>query len=1065
MSKLNSNRVVSTTLGLFACWSLLSIHQHAFGVDEPTRDQVEFFESKVRPLLVEHCYECHSVDAEEVEAGLLLDSKWGWETGGDSGPAIIPGDVDGSLLIEAVRYEENVVSGMPPRDKLSDSEIQVFVDWIEMGAPDPRAKATPKTGQLEVFDLQSRVEDHWSWRSVVRPQTPSVRDTGWPANEIDRFVLAAMDEAGLMPALDADKRLWLRRVYFDLIGLPPTIAQVNAFLNDDTPEAFERVVDELLKSPHFGEKWARHWMDLVRYAETYGHEFDYPIHHASEYRDYLIRAFNADVPFDQFAREHVAGDLLPEPRRHPELAFNESIIGTGFWYFHEATHAPTDVLGNEADIVDNQLDVFGKTFLGLTISCARCHDHKFDAISTADYYALSAHLQSSCRQEIALDERGQVEQLSTDIEQLRRRIARTTQKVGWETEVSLRPGEYYQAAAELLRTVEGNRPVWQVDPGKVSDEAVTAASEKYGLESDRLRSWVTAFRSIQRAIGHRDAGFDGDQLVNFESTPLPSGWTTSGQAFQPVGSQLTMTAEGLVAKPGIVASGLNGKKQTGILRSPTFELTGKQIHIRMRSDANLKIRLVVDNYYMAHFNALLFRGTFLNGKSTDTGGAWVWKTLGGDTRKYVGHRGYLEFIDNGEGSMAIDRIVISDGGPPREVIDALPSHAAFADQQWRNAIADLRNGKSSELVSAMFEGGLLSIEDMNPLAVRWQRELSELANRLPRPRLVIAMAQGTSENANVYIRGSHNNLGEEVPPRFLQALGGREGDRLSLANQVANPQNPLTARVAVNRLWHHLFGCGIVASVDDFGPQGQAPTHPELLDWLAAEFVEDGWSIKRMLRKITLSRTYRQASQKHPDLSAETVAAVDPTNQWLHRMPVRRLPAESIRDAILVVSGTLDARQFGPSIATHRTAFMTGRGARASGPLDGARRRSIYLSIYRNFLNPFMLIFDAPSPFGPQGRRSRSNVPAQSLTMMNDPFVIDQAKQWARKLSSNGMDDKQRLTLMVQTAHGVDPSEEQIAALLAFMNSQASMYQESDDRVWSDVAHALFNMKAFYFVQ
>jgi hypothetical protein len=381
-------------------------------------EQNEFFESKVRPILVEHCYKCHSADADEIEAGLVLDSKQGWMNGGDSGAAIVPGNLDESLLIHAIRYQEDVVSGMPPKSKLPDQKLAILEQWVSMGAPDPRTDA--KTGSpIKEFDLQARFEEHWSWRPIVSAEIPSTDNTNWSDAPIDRFVLEKLEQAGLKPAREADRRTWLRRVHLDVIGLPPSVDQIERFLADHTPDAYQNVVTGLLDSPHYGEKWARHWMDLVRYSETYGHEFDYPIHHAHEYRDYLIRAMNADVPYDQFIREQVAGDLLPEPRRHPTEDFNESIIGTGFWYFHDATHAPTDVLNNEADIIGNQVDVFSKSFLGLTVACARCHDHKFDAISAADYYALSAYIQSSCRQFAPLDPGRKIEAINDQIEPYR----------------------------------------------------------------------------------------------------------------------------------------------------------------------------------------------------------------------------------------------------------------------------------------------------------------------------------------------------------------------------------------------------------------------------------------------------------------------------------------------------------------------------------------------------------------------------------------------------------------------------------------------------------------------
>ncbi|NND95852.1 MAG: DUF1549 domain-containing protein, partial [Pirellulaceae bacterium] len=328
---MNPMNLLTTPAIRLACVSLLTIAFVLAGRAEEkpiAAEQLEFFESKIRPILVQHCYECHSAAAEDLEAGLYLDSKWGWSTGGDSGPAIIPGDVDESLVIHAVRYTEDQVSAMPPKSKLADEQIKLLEKWVEMGAPDPREKVisqNPPT--VEVFDLSKRFAEHWSWRPIVQPEVPAVTNDAWPRNDIDRFILAKLQSAGLQPAAQADKEVWIRRVYFDLIGLPPTLPQVDAFLADDSAEAQATVVDQLLHSPHFGEKWTRHWMDLVRYAETYGHEFDYPLPHATEYRDYLIRAFNADVPYDQFIREHIAGDLIEKPRRHPQEKYNESIIG------------------------------------------------------------------------------------------------------------------------------------------------------------------------------------------------------------------------------------------------------------------------------------------------------------------------------------------------------------------------------------------------------------------------------------------------------------------------------------------------------------------------------------------------------------------------------------------------------------------------------------------------------------------------------------------------------------------------------------------------------------------
>ncbi len=413
--------------------------------------QLEFFEREIRPIIHNNCYECHSVQAGKQKGGLLLDSKWGWETGGDSGPAIIPGNLDASLLIDAVRRTETTVDAMPPKSILSSDAISKLEQWVKMGAPDPRPKVESEVALVEEFDLKGRFEEHWCWRPVQSPEPPAVQQADWPSHPIDNFVLARVEAAGLVPAEPADQRTWLRRVYFDLIGLPPTPEQIAEFLEQGSKE---QVVDELLASPHFGEKWARHMLDLVRYAETCGHEFDYPIPHAHRYRDYVIRALNADVPYDDFIREHVAGDLLQQPRLHPDTHTNESIIGTGFWYLHEATHAPTDVRQDEADHLNSQIDVFTKTFQALTVACARCHDHKFDAISTADYYALTAYIKGSCRTEFPLDPHAQTALANAHLQELRVQATEGLRQISSD---AIGPGASLLAAIELIRDEQANR--------------------------------------------------------------------------------------------------------------------------------------------------------------------------------------------------------------------------------------------------------------------------------------------------------------------------------------------------------------------------------------------------------------------------------------------------------------------------------------------------------------------------------------------------------------------------------------------------------------------------------
>ena len=444
-----------------------------------TDEQLEFFESKVRPLLIERCNDCHGPESNPIEGSLNLSSRKSIVRGGDTGPAVVPGHADESLLIDAINYGE--VYEMPPDTKMSDEEIAILTKWVNDGAAWPVSSDVEVTTKVE-FDIKARKAAHWSWKPIRKPKVPTVENTDWSRDPIDSFILAKLESSKLTPAADAPRQKLIRRAYFDLIGLPPAPEKVQAFLNDESENAFEKVVDELLASPRFGERWARHWMDLTRYAETGGHEFDYAIPHAPEYRDYLIRALNADVSYKDLIQEHIAGDLIENPRRHPTEDFNESVLGTGFWFLGEAKHGPVDSKEEEARTIDNQIDVVTKSFMGLTVACARCHDHKFDAISTEDYYALSGFLQSSRRQEVMLDPGRKIED---SFNKVKRKVQRANEYVATiakrltdatseedKAATSTRVAQYLNAALEVLR----NDSSWNSSTTKIEGESLKQVS-------------------------------------------------------------------------------------------------------------------------------------------------------------------------------------------------------------------------------------------------------------------------------------------------------------------------------------------------------------------------------------------------------------------------------------------------------------------------------------------------------------------------------------------------------------------------------------------------------------
>jgi len=1216
---------------------LLFITQsYCLGVD------LTFFESKIRPVLSEKCYECHSASGDKIKGGLRLDHIDLILKGGDTGPALMRGNSEESLLVEAIRYQESDFQ-MPPKGKLTDSQIGDIEIWIKNGAfwPEEPVPEISSAKKRTAFNIEKRRKEHWCWQPITPPNIP-IAESAKNLHPIDQLIRDKLAYAGLSPSEPADKRTWLRRVTFDLIGLPPSLSDIEEFLSDNSDNSYNIVVDRLLASPHYGEKWARHWMDLVRYAETCGHEFDYPLEHPHEYRDYLIRAFNLDVPYDQFLREHVAGDLVKEPRLHPDSKFNESIIGTGFWYFHEAVHAPTDPKVDNADRMENQLDVFGKTFLGLTIGCARCHDHKFDAISEKDYYSLAAYMQGSARQEYPLDVGAKREEISEQLLSLAKegflsverfefnsgklsdywnvsskliepkKIAQTDENpwsgevlgdfendfgvwkpvgkafgTGPQTKTSGRNpvtkyhgkgwagslitggdnltgslfspefiitkrfmnfliagGAIEKVGVELWieesrkiisrgsnneiftpkswdisgylgkkaqirlidnatggwghihadRFVQSDVPAAEIIDSPLPSEAlITRISAEKKLSKETLLSWCQHFgkrinlqtlsQKIKSARNSHIGLVNAEQnfiqhsksFANFNSSKIPRGWKITGEAFKPRGHQLiSFDGSTLFPDRNVLSSRVLGDRRVGNLRSPHFKIEHDQILVKAKAK-KIFMRVVIDNYHMGKHSGLLFGGTVI--KEANSDGDFKWFSL--SPKKYKGHWAYLEFVDRGtDAYLEIDQVRFSNSGIGRrpdskfsvlfgddKIVESnLPQYLdAFLENSFNRIDAGEFSTDEYSFFNYLYSEGLIPFKNQSGLdEIVHKAQVAD--SKTPRERYVLAMGEGSRFSGNVYVRGSPHNLGDPVHGRNLTALGGQSGSRLDLAQQLTSSDNPLVARVMANRIWLQFFGRGIVPTPDDFGPMGQEPTHPKLLDWLATDFRENNWSVKSLIREIVLSQTYRQSSFTHPGNSEAKIELADPQNILLHKMPVRRLQAEFIRDSMLSFSGRLDTRMFGKSIPIHRTAFMTGRGGRGSGPLDGAGRRSIYGSVYRNFISPFMLAFDQPAPFGTKGRRSVSNVPAQSLALLNDPFIIEQCKLMGKNIFDQKGEESSSLQNLYATITGKELTQETEKKLTAFLESQSTALGKKDQQVWADLAHVLINSKSFLFL-
>jgi hypothetical protein len=1085
--------------------------------DEPTPEQIEHFEKKVRPVLVEHCYKCHSAQAKKLKGDLLLDSREAILKGGESGPVLVPGQPARSRLIKAIGYGDPDLQ-MPPKGKLPETAIADLTAWVQMGAPWPPADGPGAGRNQYAFDLARRKREHWCWQPLRPHQPPQVKLTSWALDPSDRFLLARLEAKGLRPAGPADRRTLLRRVSFDLIGLPPTPEEILAFVNDQSPEAFAKVVDRLLASPHFGERWGRHWLDLVRYAESRGHEYDYNLPNAYQYRDYVIRAVNADVPYNDFVTEHLAGDLLERPRLHPQEGFNESILGTGFWFLGEQVHSPVDLCQDKADRFDNMLDVMSKTFLGLTVACARCHDHKFDAISTKDYYALTGFLESSSYRLARFDTLENNRRLA---EQLHNLQAQARPAVHRALAEAVKPelgqvGDYLLAAREVH--VAGPRRADKLDPElRRRWLAYLGGTAKDG--NDPLNPWtaVDQLRALAESWRKREgedlAALKGTQVIVDYAEPGPGAWFQDGHAFtltRPADVRfgedqhgrpfVTLSEQAAAEKDSAwdrlrLAAGaenepgaLGGVVRSGrTLRTPTFRLKSGKVYCLVRGSGHAYA--AVDAHVMI---AGPLHGALV--RPFNTGDRLQWLAL--DLSRYAGSTAHVELTAAGSAPLAVVRVVQAPAGPgplgrPSWLLLSLvtgtgaasPETLARGYQRLFSEVAEqlAANGPPTpdhgrlaawmmqhlDLFAVDAEAARKRILDVARPFIRTRAKL--IAQIKTESRLAPAMLDGKGFDEHVFIRGSYKTPGEPAPRRFLEALAGPEplpavqsSGRRQLARQMTDPAlNPLLPRVMVNRVWHHLFGRGIVASVDNFGVLGEPPTHPELLDYLADRFVKEGWSVKKLIRALVLSRAYQMSSA--PDARADQA---DPQNLLLHRMRMRRLEGESIRDAMLAVSGRLDRRVYGPSVPVYLTPFQDGRGRPASGPLDGAGRRSVYLAVRRNFLPSFLLAFDTPIPFSTVGRRTVSNVPAQALILMNDPFVHQQAEVWARKTLAQPGTAKERITGMYVSAFSRPPTEVELSACLRFLEDQAELSRgaPSDAAAWAALAHVLFNTKEFIFL-
>jgi hypothetical protein len=1093
---------------------------------------IDFFEKKIHPVLVNRCYECHSATAKKLRGGLHLDSRGGVSRGGDSGPAIVPGEPDKSLLIKAIRQTDPALK-MPPKGKLSAQEIADFEEGVRRSAPDPReAKAATPAGTLSP-------QQRWAFSKPQEPKLPDVKRTDWVQSPIDRFILAKLEAKGLQQSPPADKRTLLRRVTYDLTGLPPTAEEVDAFLADSSPNAFAKVVDRLLASPHYGERWGRHWLDLVRYTD----DFDL----AWRYRDWVVRAFNEDMPYDQFVLYQIAGDRVPTPSPlaplplstggeggtllpspplrgrgagcegaggvNPDGIVATTMLSIGQW-------GGIDRKKRMADIVDDQIDTIGRTFLGLTLACARCHDHKFDPLTTKDYYALAGIFYSSrvISDMVYLShgtERLRIPLVPpADVEKHAQHMARVR---ALEKRLHDEVEKHYEAFARSLlpRTGEYIRAAWdyQHRPGDQSGVSVQDFAAKRKLHAFAVQQWINYLGGHRlsdiRLLHVSVKDYDGERGVHVWGAHAERPWWGVNSNQHEVAIETWLLPPRTVSmNPGIDGGAAVWKSPiTGRVR-----ITGKLVDGDPHDGVGISWAIDRVSGGVRHE---LSSGTLPNGgtltleagrhrerlaaidvKPDDELWLQMWLTSS-DAHYDITNVEFKVTCVDGSAEWDLTRDVVDnllDGNPHRDSL----SHAdvwsfydlAGSGRKGRMPAVDralatlepLAGEKRGDALQAMIDlagtdsplvHDLIGIrspfwvrerDDAKYLPAEAQKALAQRAGELQALKQSappFPCAHGVQEggprfsifpgvqDARIHVRGTYERLGDTVPRRIPIVLAGDKqppitsgSGRLELARWIGSGDNPMTARVMVNRVWQHHFGEGIVRTPSNFGRMGTPATHPELLDWLACRFVSDGWSVKKLHREILLSSAYQQSSRP----SVEALRA-DPDNLLFSRMNRQRLEAEELRDSLLAVCGRLDPRRAGPAEDKQ------------------SRRRMVYMAAKRADRSGFRTLFDGADASIHVEKRSSSTVAPQALYLMNGPLVLDAVKHLVQRATVAGDKPADRVQALYRLVLARDATAEELSVGCQFIESQqttAGTGQPADP--WEAYAQALLLSNEFLFV-
>lgn len=944
-------------------------------------DGLAFYEAQVKPILQEHCLKCHG--GGKAKGGLDLSWRTGVLKGGDQGTAVDLEAPGKSLLLDMLSYRDEDHE-MPPSGKLDAVQIAVLADWVARGLPMPDTPPANAPAAEHKSPYNNTVNDEtrnwWSYRPVVRPAVPAVADVAWSENPIDAFIFARLADAGLSPAPEASREVLIRRVTFDLTGLPPTPQEVDAFVADTAPDAYEKLVDRLLASPHHGEKWGRAWLDVVRYAETNGYERDNPKPFIWRYRDYVVNALNKDKPYDRFIREQIAGDELPD-------GGSEGVIATGYYRLGLWDDEPVDKLQGRYDVLDGVVATTGEAFLGMTMGCARCHDHKIDPLPQKDYYKLLAFFDNVTNMH------------TTDIT---RQIVDEADAQAYAQAVDKRAQEIAQADRRV-RTLE---------------EMFLAGLRK--ADPAALPEYHPSDMSGMQYRFYRDTW---DKLPDFDNTKAETTGTLTNNFFD-LGERTRNEAFGFVfeASLHVAAEG-----------EYTFYL-----------DCDDGARLSIDGKTLLDHDGV--------------------HTLGAEKEA---------------------RLVLTEGVYPIRLDYFQRSAELGLKVAWsgpnfsRRPLSNDRPG--IDIAKLIEERGASAVHGLFP---DWYRQAVDTAAKLrkediPGAKYAACVKEfgNTAPKTFVHFRGNPNVPGDEVQPGFPEVLGVPDPAlpapptdaqttlrRTVLANWIASQENPLTARVMMNRVWQGHFGRGLVRTPNDFGQAGIKPTHPELLDWLAADFMEGGWTLKRVHKMIVMSRAYRMSSQ-----FSETAYTKDPANDFFWRFDMRRLTAEEVRDAILALNGSINLAMGGESVyppmpkEVLETSSQPDKAWKSSPP-EQFTRRSLYIHLKRSLRVPLLTDFDQADTDSSCPVRFVTTQPLQALNLMNSQFVDEEAHKFADRLEREQPDESGRVRLAFHLATGHNPTDEEVNTGLEFMAEMKHKHGLDARKALDRFALLVMNLNEFVYL-